>query len=220
MSSDLNIIFAATEDALADAFETESEALESVSVFRGSIFDLECDAMISPANSFGFMDGGIDAWFCWRFGDKIQDSVRLAILKFWQGELPIGCAEIVETGDESVPFVISAPTMRVPMYLGDESINPYLAMRAAIMLCRNGVFKDGKHQGARVNEHVKTIAIPGLGTGVGAVPFELAAFQMCEAIRLHRSGKHFLPKSWAEAVENQLGLLKQESRNLQYKTSK
>jgi len=217
LESDLKIIFAATEPKLADAFEKHSDGLDNIEVVRGSIFDLECDAMVSPANSFGFMDGGIDAWFCWRFGNKIQDSVRLAILKFWQGELPIGCAEIVETQDETVPYVISAPTMRVPMYLGDESIHPYLALRAVVMLCRNGVFKDGEQMGESVNAHVRTVAVPGLGTGVGAVPFDLAAFQMCEAIRLHRTGKHFLPKSWAEAVEDQLALLKQEPRNLQYR---
>lgn len=211
----MRIILCDKDGGLAAAFRHHAEDLENVEVVEGSIFDVEADAYVSPANSYGFMDGGIDAWFLWRFGDQLQDTVRLAILKHWQGELPVGAAEIVETGDDEVPFVIAAPTMRVPMILGKDSTHAYQAMRAAIMCVRNGRFKDGDKAGARVSDYVKSIAVPGLGTGVGKMPFDLAAFQMCEAMRLHRTGKHFLPRSWAEAGENHLALLQQKPRNMQ-----
>lgn len=211
----MKIVLAAKEAGLAHAFRLAAIELDNVEVFEGTIFDVDADAYVSPANSFGFMDGGIDAWYMWRFGDQVQDNVRLAILRHWQGELPVGAAEIASTGDDEVPFLIAAPTMRVPEILGSETINPYLAMRAVIMRIRNGRFKDGQFEGSAISDHVKTIAVPGLGTGVGKVPYSLAAFQICEAVRLHASGRHSLPKSWDEATENHIALLKQEPRNLQ-----
>ena len=211
----MQIILTAKDGALADAFRTASDGLTDVSVFEGSIFDVEADAYVSPANSFGFMDGGIDAWYLWRFGDHVQDRVRMAILRYWQGELPVGCAEIVETDDEDVPFLIAAPTMRVPMILGQDSINSYLAMRATIICIRSGLFKEGTHKGSKISNSIHRIAVPGFGTGVGKVPFSLAAFQMCEAIRRHQSGRHFLPKSWAEASEYHAELLQLSARNFQ-----
>src|SRR4051812_43983254 len=57
---DLKIILAAVEHDLADAWERHCGELPDVAVHRGSILDLQADAVVSPANSFGFMDGGID----------------------------------------------------------------------------------------------------------------------------------------------------------------
>jgi len=202
-----DITLVAKEERLAKAFQEHCGDIESVSVVHGSIFDVACDAMVSPANSFGFMDGGIDALYSWRFGKHIQDSLRLAILQHWQGELPVGASEIIDTRDSDTPFLISAPTMRVPMVLSDETINPYLAMRADIMMVRNGVFRSGPHQGEAVSKHVKHVAVPGLGTGVGRVSAQTCAFQVAKALKLHLTGKHYLPKSWTEAQENHADLL-------------
>lgn len=213
----MEFVLTAVDDDLADAFEEYCGELDNVSVFKGSIFEVDCDAVVSPANSFGFMDGGIDSWYRWRFGDGVQDSVRMAILRHWHGELPVGAAEIVETFDDEVPFLIAAPTMRVPMILGVDSINPYLAMRAVIMLVREQSFRDGKYKGEAVDLQVKKIALPGLGTGVGKVPAEMAAHQIRKAISLHVDGKHFLPKSWSLATEAHQYLLRQDSENLQKK---
>ena len=211
----MEFVLTAIDDDLANAFEEHCGHLQNVSVFKGSIFDVDCDTVVSPANSFGFMDGGIDSWYRWRFGDKIQDSVRMAILRYWHGELPVGTAEIVETHDDEVPFLIAAPTMRVPMILGPESINPYLAMRAVIMLIRRERFRDGVFKGEEIKSKVKKIALPGLGTGVGKVPADMAAHQIKEAISQHSEGKHSLPKSWFLASEAHQHLLKQDFKDLQ-----
>ena len=85
------------------------------------------------------------------------------------GELLVGSATIVETEHESIPYLIAAPTMRVPMVL-DTSINPFLAARAVFALIRDGVFPSGANAGQPIHEHVQSVAIPGLGTGVGRVP--------------------------------------------------
>jgi len=211
----MEFVLAATEEGLADAFEDASQGLENVTVFRGSIFDVDCDCMVSPANSFGFMDGGIDSFYSWHFGKQVQDSVRMSILRHWHGELPIGTAEIVETNDDDTPYLIASPTMRVPMILGDDSINPYLAMRAVVMLAREGRFRNGDQKSDLISSHVHKIAVPGMGTGVGKVPYKLAAYQMCEAIKRHSTGRHYLPKSWFEASENHQSLLMSNFEDLQ-----
>ena len=64
----MRITLTATDDALASAWEQHCGDLESVRVHRGSILDVDCDAVVSPANSFGFMDGGIDMAYSQHFG--------------------------------------------------------------------------------------------------------------------------------------------------------
>ena len=190
----MEIILTAVKEDLVKAFETNSKGLENVRVYKGTIFDVDCDAMVSPANSFGFMDGGIDAFFVGRFGTVVQDNVRMAILRHWHGEIPIGAAEIVATQDDETPYLIAAPTMRVPMILDKNTINPYLAMRAVIMAVRQRTLREGPGAGKPAKDHIQTIAVPGMGTGCGRVSADQAAFQMCEAIRLHISGRHFFAK--------------------------
>jgi hypothetical protein len=74
---------------------------------------VRADAVISPANSFGFMDGGIDALFTFTLGPRVQERVQAAIRADFDGELPVGCALIVSTRNADIPWCISAPTMRV-----------------------------------------------------------------------------------------------------------
>ena len=197
----MKLILAATDQQLARAWTDHCGDLDNVSIHHGSILDLACDAVVSPANSYGFMDGGIDAAYVAHFGRAIQDRVRWAILTRHHGELLIGQAEIVETDNTAIPYLIAAPTMRVPMALGAETVNHYLAMRAILLLVRHGPFAAGRLAGQPIATHVGTIALPGLGTGVGRMPAELSARQVRQAILDHADGKASLPTSWAEASE-------------------
>ena len=54
----LKIILASPHSSLLEAWETHCSGVSHVSLHQGSVFDVECDALVSPANSFGFMDGG------------------------------------------------------------------------------------------------------------------------------------------------------------------
>lgn len=166
----------------------------------GDILDVDCDAVVSPANSFGFMDGGIDGRYLDHFGPEIQLSVRRQILFQHGGELLVGAADIVSTGDERIPFLIAAPTMRVPMKLGD-TVNPYLAARAVFRLVAEGSFTTGGHTGDPVGNHVRRIAMPGLGTGVGGVRALVCARQVRTAWDDVVRERYRLPTSWAEASE-------------------
>ncbi|MBC8143190.1 MAG: Appr-1-p processing protein, partial [Armatimonadetes bacterium] len=95
----MNIVLCAVEPPLADAWEAFCGDLPFVRVHRGSIFDVDCDAVVSPANSFGFMDGGIDLLYSRHFGWEIETRVQSAITARHHGELLVGAADIVETGN-------------------------------------------------------------------------------------------------------------------------
>jgi O-acetyl-ADP-ribose deacetylase (regulator of RNase III) len=212
----MKIILTALDARLAAAWLKFCGDLGGVEVHRGSILDIQCDAVVSPANSFGFMDGGIDALYFEAFGSQIEERVRLAILTRHYGELLVGQADIVETGRSSSPFLIAAPTMRVPMALGRETINPYLATRAVLRLASHGVFADGPYAGQRIADQLRVLAFPGMGTGVGRVPAEVCAKQVRTAIVEHLEGRVRLPSSWAEASERHQLLYTDRPTRLQY----
>ena len=210
----MNIILTSVEDALADAWERWGGDLPFVTVHRGSVLDLSCDAVVSPANSFGFMDGGIDMLYTQHFGWGVQERLQEAIREDHHGELLVGAAEIVETGDPALPFLVAAPTMRVPTILRD-SVNPYLAARAALLLVRHGTFTRGTYSEERIADFVDSLAFPGLGTGVGRVGPNTCARQVRAAIDAVVLGRESFPMSWADAQTRHQGLYTDRVRDLQ-----
>lgn len=211
----MKIILTAVESDLTKAWRDfcGDVAGVEVEVHHGSIFDIQCDAVVSPANSFGFMDGGIDMLYSRRFGWQVQERLQRLIQEHHGGELLVGAAEIVET-DAHIPFLIAAPTMRVPMILRD-SVNPYLAARAVLLLIKNGVFRDGTWAGQRVSEVVHSVAFPGLGTGVGQVGPAVCAHQVRAAIDDVWLEKRSFPKTWAQAQARHQQLYTDNVRDLQ-----
>jgi O-acetyl-ADP-ribose deacetylase (regulator of RNase III) len=214
MSEQMNIILVATHQSLADAWNRFCGNINGVSVYRGSILDLVCDAVVSPANSFGFMDGGIDMAYSRHFGFGVQTRLQTAIKERHHGELLVGMAEIVPTDNSRIPFLIAAPTMRVPMILTD-TVNPYLAARAVFLLVKYGTFADGPMKGEPISSVVKTIALPGLGTGVGRVPPHICAQQVKAAIGAVVLNGLF-PSTWSEAQSNHQRLYSEHARDLQF----
>lgn len=139
-----------------------------VQVIEGDILSLQVDAVVSPANSFGFMDGGLDALYTRFFGPELQERLQRMIREQAAGELLVGQALPVETGHARIRWCISAPTMRVPRRL--ESAEPaYLATRAAVRCA--------------LAAGVESVAIPGMGTGTGGLPPEPAARAMLRGIQ-------------------------------------
>ena len=131
------------------------------------IFENPVDAFVSPANSFGYMDGGIDLYYCQQIGWHLQENIQAAIgLSTKFNELLIGEALLIYTGNEKAPRMISAPTMRMPGRT--SAANVFLATRAAVALA----YEHG----------VETLALPGMGTGCGGVPYPEAALAMATGI--------------------------------------
>ncbi len=211
----MRIILSAIDDPLANAWETYCGEFDCVEIHRGNILNLSVDAVVSPANSFGFMDGGIDMVYSQHFGLNVQRQLQNQIKHLHNGELLVGRSDIVETNDSRIPYVIAAPTMRVPMVLS-ETVHPYLAARAVFLLIKHGVFPTGSLEGERISDGIKSIAIPGLGTGVGRVPPEKCALQVREAIQHVILEQYEFPTSWADAQMRHQKLYAERLRDLQY----
>ncbi len=188
----MKIILCDTNAELVDAwneifahFRTEvGDGTHEVEIVHGSIFDQKADALVSPANSFGFMDGGLDYLISEMIGWDVQRKLQQYIKENTHGELLVGQAAVISTTSDKFKFVISAPTMRAPMILGANSVNVYLATKAVLF--------------AMTNCKLSSVAIPGMGTGVGKVPVEVCAKQMWQACYdvLHCVT---FPTSWREA---------------------
>jgi O-acetyl-ADP-ribose deacetylase (regulator of RNase III) len=162
------LVLCAVEEPLAQAWESVAADRTGISVHRGSALEVAADAVVSPANSYGWMRGGVDALFARAF-PGVEQNVRSAVLAYHGGELPVGEALVVPTGMSRPAWLISAPTMRHPgERLHAETVHPYLAARAALRLWLFGRLEDG----TPLRAVVRILAVPGLGTGIGGVnPF-------------------------------------------------
>jgi O-acetyl-ADP-ribose deacetylase (regulator of RNase III) len=181
---------------VVSAWKTEFEATTEVEVSLGSILELKADAIVSPANSFGFMDGGIDLAYCRFFGFELQERLQALLNDRYHGELPVGQAVVLGTGHPGIPFLVSAPTMRVPGSIA-KSINVYLAFRASL----GAVLEHNQKH----SEPIARVAVPGMGTGVGEVSPARAARHMRIAydaiLGRHRGLRRSVNQIWSEHQE-------------------
>lgn len=180
---------------LGSAWSRSFAEQENVEIVEGDICAMTVDAIVSPANSFGFMDAGLDLQLSERFGPHLQEELQRLIKARPVKELLVGEAIILPTGDEKIPWLISAPTMRVPMHLR-QSVNAYLAMKAIL----SAALKHGE------TPKIGTVAIPGLGTGNGCLPAEVAAEQMFQAYLEIGAGNDLHPDSLAKAQRTHISL--------------
>jgi len=160
---------------LCDHWRVAFEAYPDVEIHNAYFQKVkEFDCMVSPANSFGLMDGGIDLAIRAFYGMGIQYKVQKRIQKEFYGEQPVGTSMIVFTENEDYPFLAHTPTMRVPHNIAGTD-NVYNAMFAML----GAVANHNKTSQAKIN----TVLCPGLGTATGAVPLKEAARQMALAYR-------------------------------------
>jgi len=147
--------------------------VEDVEVIEDDYFARPATAMVSPANSFGIMDGGLDLAIRDQLGLPVQRRLQQAIVAKHHGELPIGCAEIVATDHAQWPWLVAAPTMRIPESVGN-TLNAYLAFRAVLVAC-------AKHE-----TPIDSIVCCGLATGIGGMEPMRCAKQMKIALKIAR----------------------------------
>lgn len=165
----------------------------------GDIFGMQADAIISPANCFGFMDGGIDLAYSRRFGWQLQERLQQLLREEYEGELPIGMAVLLGTGDPEMPYLISAPTMRAPANVSN-TLNAYLAFRAALrVIQKHNILFPGA---------IKSVLCPGLATATGEMPAEICAKQMHAAYTQVTQGQTWNASSINEIINEHYRLLR------------
>lgn len=167
----MNYILIDKNPRVVEAWRNTFSKFNNITIIEGDITTIDSDAIVSPANSFGFMDGGVDYAISVRLGWDLHLALQKQIQALPEGELLVGKTLVMETGDAQIPYLISAPTMRVPMSFNiATSVNAYLAMKAALIA-------------AKQHPEINTISIPGFCTGVGRMQPIIAAQQMLQAFR-------------------------------------
>ena len=133
-----------------------------IRVIEGDITELDVDAIVNPANSLMLMGGGVAGAIKRKGGIEIEEEARR------HAPVPVGEAIATTAGKLKAKYVIHAPTMERPaMRIGLENVEK--ATRAALLLAD----KLG----------LASIAFPGMGTGVGGVPYYDAAKKILEVVK-------------------------------------
>ncbi len=132
-----------------------------ISVVLGSILEVDTQIIVNAANSHGIMGGGVAGVIRKVAGAEVEEeAMRLA-------PIPVGTAVLTSGGKTPFEGIIHAPTMPEPaMHI--PIINVGLATRAAIQLADR--------------EGFVSLALPGMGTGVGGVSPTDAAKHMVDEI--------------------------------------
>lgn len=172
-----------TNPGLVKAWALEFREIAGCTIKAGSIFETDANALVSPANSFGIMDGGLDGKLRDVLGESTERSLRSRIDREYFGELPVGLAIVIETGHHQFPYLISAPTMRVPGNVA-ATVNAYHAMKAAV-------------NAAKAFPADMRLAVPGLCSLTGGMTPEQVARQMRIAYERFVLG-HYRYSHWRE----------------------
>ncbi len=130
-----------------------------ITIKQGDITTIQADAIVNPANSTGIMGGGVAGAIKRAGGQQIESEAQQ------QATIQIGKAVATTAGTLTPTYVIHAPTMTRPaMKITSENVSK--ATKAALMLASE--------------MDIQTIAVPGMGTGVGGVDKKQAASVMME----------------------------------------
>lgn len=177
-TSNCNFIFIDTNSQFTKAIDKYFQNMDNVVGLTMNIQDYKSNNKIfyvSPANSFGFMDGGVDKIYSRRMFRDVENRVKNSITKLGRKSklgreyLPIGSAIIVPADNSGQHFMISAPTMLFPQDVKDthNAYYAFLAVLHVISTCPIAAYAD--------------IVIPGLCTGYGNMSYNESARQICKA---------------------------------------
>lgn len=142
------------------------------------------DAIVSPANSFGIMDGGFDLALKNYFGVNLVARVQNHIKNWFFGEQPVGTSFITETLNEQHPYLVHAPTMRTPGSIVGTN-NVYFAMLSIL-------------QSVKHHNKIETLLCPGLGALAGGLSGPECAEQMYAAYINFRASYEQPKTKWSD----------------------
>ncbi len=181
--------------------ETFEESPE-VEIVHGSMLDQTVSAWVSPTNSAGRMDGGLDLViknFLAGGGGTggIEKKVQRQIKERHAGAMPVGYAVCVPTERVQPRYLISTPTMVSSSEDISASMNVALACAAA--------FQAVHIQNTAEPGSIRSVALPGLGAQTGRVPPEICADLMWTAYDLFREHAFTDFGTMRQALESILG---------------
>ncbi|SIR51556.1 macro domain-containing protein [Micromonospora avicenniae] len=163
----LKVVLTDVNAKVVQAWQAAFADTPEVEIHEGSILTRRVDAWVSPTNSRGLMDGGVDAVIKRHLGAGIQLRVQRAIRDQFGGSLPVGSAVCVPSGATNPKFLISTPTMEQSAQNVSETLNVALACAAA--------FQAVHVRNAESPGSIRSVALVGLGAATGRVPARVCA---------------------------------------------
>ena len=143
-----------------------NECNPSFEVELGNPLAFDIDAVVSPANTKGIMNGGYDAVLRRYFGVGIEYKVRQYFEKF---KLDVGEAIAVKTFHSKVEWLIVTPTVSVK----GEGLSGHASVSYS---CAYNAVKVAHEKG------VQYLGMTGLGSGVGGLDRRVSAKQQVQGI--------------------------------------
>lgn len=173
MADKLQFYIVDLNQSTVDAFKTAFGDLTNVSVERTNILSRAADCIVSPANSKGLMDGGVDGPINYALEHIDTRVVRPRIVKEYFGEQPVGTCMLIATGVARYPILAHTPTMRIPTDVS-KTENAYTAMRALLReVC---LYNERALLAKRTT--IKSVLLTPFCTGAGSMSATTAAKQM------------------------------------------
>ncbi|MFF1444563.1 macro domain-containing protein [Streptomyces sp. NPDC058295] len=163
----LRVVLTDINASVVEAWRAAFADTPGIEIRKGSILDEKVDAWVSPTNSRGRMDGGVDAAIKRHLGAGIQLRVQRAIRDRFGGRLPVGSAVCVPSGAVDPRFLISTPTMEQSSQNVSETLNVALACAAAFQAIHR---QNGESPGS-----IGSVALVGMGAHTGRVPARVCA---------------------------------------------
>jgi O-acetyl-ADP-ribose deacetylase (regulator of RNase III) len=172
------IHFISLNQIWTDKMKKEFADYETIKVSFGKIqeFPIEENSIyMSPANSLGYMDGGIDDVLSREMFPGVENCVKDKILEIGKQTLlgrpyfPVGGAFIVKTSETT--DLISAPTMFLPRDVS-KTKNAYWSFLATLCLVKKEVLRRNRYF---------TLVVTSLCCGYGQMTEEESVRQMKQA---------------------------------------
>ncbi|MFJ9853766.1 macro domain-containing protein [Streptomyces sp. NPDC101150] len=163
----LRVVLTDINAEVVEAWRAAFADTPEIEIRKGSMLDEEVDAWVSPTNSRGRMDGGVDGVIKRHLGAGIQLRVQRAIRDRFAGNLPVGSAVCVRSGATNPKFLISTPTMQTSAEDVSETLNVALACAAA--------FQAIHRQNEEAPGSIRSVALVGMGAQTGGVPARVCA---------------------------------------------
>lgn len=163
----LRVVLTDVNERVVEAWRAAFADTPGIEIRKGSILDEDVDAWVTPTNSRGRMDGGVDAVIKRYLGSGIQVRVQRAIRGRFAGSMPVGSAVCVPSGAAVPRYLISTPTMVRSSQNVSTTMNVALACAAA--------FQAVHRQNRQKPGSIRSVALVGLGAQTGQVPARVCA---------------------------------------------
>ncbi|KAI0042828.1 macro domain-like protein [Auriscalpium vulgare] len=169
--------------------------------------ETKCDCIVSPANSFGIMDGGFDMMLSEVFGGKPGDIYALTnhcqayIRETWNGFIPPGSCSIVSlpssvagpSNQWGTRTIAILPTMRTPQDVSWHRDLVYNCMWSLLVALQRWNEAHGPA------ERIRSVLMTGLATGTGGIVADVCAQQMVLAVKHFQQGLPDHPR-WPDVL--------------------